>query len=369
MRIGIDAHFVGVRHGGNEYVFEHAIKGLAATREDGEELHAFSLDLKARGILPEPAVTLERLNMKSVYLQRALEIPRLAKRLSLDILHVPFNFLPVGRCRKVVHIHDVAFLRLKEAFTFAERQRMTLMTAFCSRRADHILTISEFSRKEIIEAYRIPESKVTVTPLAVDTELLRPWSEEDKMAFLDRRGLDFPFFLFVGTLQPRKNVVTMLRAFKAVMAGGREGKDVRIVLVGRKGWLYEEVFSFIRENGMEGRVLHFDGINAKELPGFYNTALAFVFPSLFEGFGLPILEAMACGCPVLSSNVSSMPEVYGDAALPFAPMDADGLADRMRAVIRDPALRRDLTAKGFENGRRFSWDRTARIIRKAYKSL
>lgn len=367
MRIGIDAHFVGVRHGGNEYVFENIIKALAAKPDAGEELFAFSLDLKAKDAFAASAVTLAPLRRKSVYLQRALEIPALARKLDLDLIHVPFNFLPVGRCKKVVHIHDLAFLHLKDSFTFAERQRMTWMTAFCSKRADHVFTISEFSKRDIVGKYGIREDKVTVTPLAVDPARFRVLLDEAKRDFLVRRNIDFPFLLFVGTLQPRKNVLTLLKAFKALMAEGE--KESHLVLVGRKGWIYEDLFRFIRENGMEKRVHHYEDVDARDLTAFYNTAQALVFPSVFEGFGLPILEAMACGCPVISADASAMPEVYGAAALGFSPLDAEGLMDRLRQLLGDPGLRDNLIRKGFLNNSRFSWADTAETVRKAYRAL
>ncbi|MDB5047893.1 MAG: glycosyl transferase group 1 [Fibrobacteres bacterium] len=367
MKIGIDAHFVGLRHGGNEYVFENIIKAMAEKPDAREELYAFSLDSKAEGIFPEDRVTLAPLRRKSVYLQRALEIPALARKLDLDLVHVPFNFLPVGKCRKVIHIHDLAFLHLKDSFTFAERQRMTWMTAFCSRRADHVFTISEFSKRDIMEKYGIPDAKVTVTPLAVDMARFRILSEAEKKTFREKRKLDFPFLLFVGTLQPRKNVMTLLKAFRALIQEGES--NVHLALVGRKGWIYEDLFRFIRESGIENRVHHYEDVDAKDLTAFYNSAHALVFPSIFEGFGLPILEAMACGCPVISADASAMPEVYGDAALTFAPMDADGLGDCLRQILGDSALRNDLIQKGFRNGSKFSWAHTAEIIRKVYRSL
>jgi glycosyltransferase involved in cell wall biosynthesis len=367
MKIGIDAHFVGSRHGGNEYVFENMLRTMAERPVPDEQLYAFSFNLKAKEVLPEKGINLVPLRLKSVYLQRALEIPRLTRKLDLDILHVPFNFMPLGRCRKVIHVHDLAFLHLKDSFTFSERQRMALMTSFCGKRADHVFTISEFSKADIIKTYRLPESKVTVTPLAMGSDEFRPWDAASKSAFRDRHGLHFPFILFVGTLQPRKNVITLLKAFKSLVAQGDQ--DSRLVLVGRKGWIYEDLFDYIGENGLENRVIHRENVNTRDLAGYYNTAEVFAFPSLFEGFGLPIVEAMACGCPVISSDTSSMPEVYGDAALSFSPLDAEKLADHLRTMLTDGPLRADYIRRGLANCTRFTWARTIDIIRKVYRSL
>lgn len=366
MRIGIDAHFVGVRHGGNEYLFENLLRSLARMEPNGDSYYAFSLDLKAAKLLERERLELVELKKPSVYLQRALEIPAHAKRLKLDLLHVPFNFLPVGKYKKVITVHDLAFLHLKDAFTFTERMRMSLMTSFCAKRADHIFTDSEYSKADIVKNYGITESKISVALLAVDQATFSPWKEPDKEAFRKARGLDYPYILHVGTLQPRKNVITLLKAFKSM---AHTDEEVHLALVGRKGWIYEELFTYIRENGLEQRVHHFEGVGTRDLAGFYNCATALAFPSVFEGFGVPILEAMACGCPVVSANVTSMPEVYGDAALPFSPHDEGALAECLRQVLRNPSLQRALINKGFENGKRFSWDKTATQIHKVYHSL
>lgn len=367
MRIGIDAHFVGVRHGGNEHHFGNVIRRLAAQDPAGDEFHVFNYGGRGAGVLPGPPFRVVPLRMSSVSLQRGLEIPMLDRRLGLDVLHVPFNVLPVGRSRKVVTIHDLAFLHVGDTFGRLERQRMSLLTAFSARRADRIFAVSEYSRQDIARTYRIPEDRITVTPNAVDASEFRILPEPERDAFRKAHGLPDAFLLYVGTLQPRKNVLNLLRAFDRMAADGR--KDVHLVLVGRKGWIYEDIFRFIRERGLGDRVRHLENVGQEELAGLYNAALALVFPSVFEGFGMPLLEAMACGCPVASSNVTSMPEIYGDAALPFDPADVGEMASRMRQIADDAALRRDLASKGLANLGRYSWEATADIVRKAYRSL
>jgi glycosyltransferase involved in cell wall biosynthesis len=367
MRIGIDAHFVGARHGGNEHHFENVIKALARDNSGGDELFAFSGGLRAKGVLPE-SVRLVALNRRSVYLQRALEIPRLARELRLDLIHVPFNVMPVGKAKKIVTIHDLAFLHVGDTFDFLERKRMSILTGLSARWADHIFTVSEYSRQDIVRSYRVPEKKVTVTPNAVDRTVFAPWDAGRKAAFLRTKGIDYPFLLFVGTFQPRKNVIRMLKAFASLEKSGPTG-SIHLALVGRKGWLYDEIFSFLKEKGLQGRVHHFENADMDTLVGLYNTAQALVFPSLFEGFGMPILEAQSCGCPVLSSDVTSMPEICGDSALTFDPLDVPGMAARMDLVVRDGALRSDLTERGYRNCDRYAWENTAAVVRKAYHEL
>jgi glycosyltransferase involved in cell wall biosynthesis len=363
MRIGIDAHYVGVRPGGNEYHFENLIRALAGLA--GEERYvAFSFAGKAAGRFPADKVEIAPLRRGSVFLQRGLEIPALARKLGLDAIHVPFNFLPGGRYRKFVTIHDLAFLHVSETFGFLERQRMQWLTSFSARRADHVFTVSDYSKRDIIARYRIPENRITVTYNAVDRAVFRPWEPAAKAAFRARAKAPDRFLLFVGTLQPRKNVLGLLQAFKQL----RHAQGCKLLLVGRKGWIYQDIFRFIRENDMQDKVIHREEVPLEDLVGYYNTAEGLVFPSFFEGFGMPILEAMACGCPVASAEVTSMPEIYGDAALPFRPDDARAMADRMEALLTQPRLRDDLIAKGFANCARFSWESSAAAARKVYLS-
>lgn len=368
MKVGIDAHFVGVRHGGNEHHFENVIRSLAGQDAAGDEFYLFNYEGRGRGLLPGDApFRIVPLKRRSVFLQRGLEIPGHDRRLGLDVLHVPFNVLPVGKSKKVVTIHDLAFLQVGETFGRAERMRMSLLTSLSARKADHIFAVSEYSRRDIIRHYGVPEAKISLTYNAVDEAVFRPWPEAEREAFRGELRLPPAFLLFVGTLQPRKNVLNLLRAYHRMSRGGR--RDVHLVLVGRKGWIYADIFRLIGELGLAERVLHLESVGQRELAGLYNTALALVFPSFFEGFGMPILEAMCCGCPVTSSHATSMPEIYGDAALPFDPADVAAMADCMARMAEEPALRGDLAAKGRVNARRFSWDDTAAAIRKVYRSL
>jgi len=200
MRIGIDAHFVGVRHGGNEIHFENLIRQLAARPGNGDEYFVFTHPLAVREGLPGERLQLVPLVSRSVYWQRGVEIPLYSRRLGLDVLHVPFNFLPVFRCRKVVTIHDLAFLHVPEWFTPLERVRMTLLTPLAARRADHVCTVSSFCKQEIVKRYRLPAERITVTPSAVDRRVFRPVGADERSAALARLGLRCRFVLFVGTL-------------------------------------------------------------------------------------------------------------------------------------------------------------------------
>ncbi len=368
MRIGIDAHFVGIRHGGNEIHFENLINHLADLPGNGDEFYAFTYRLAARDRLRGERLTFIPLSSRSVSWQRGVEIPLQSRRLRLDVLHVPFNFVPLFRPRKVVTIHDLGFLHVPEAFTPWERARMAVLTPLAARCADHVFAVSAFTKHEIVERYRVPEERITITPSAVDRTVFRPLSAEQTAATRARLGLKCDFVLFVGTLQPRKNVPTLIEAYDRLRRKGRI-PGLHLVLAGRKGWYFDEVFRVVRERGLENCVHHVGAVDTETLVGLYSSAAAFVLPSRYEGLGLPLLEAMSCGCPVVSSNTSAMPEVYGEAALAFDPNDPEELAVQLERVLEDRPCRDKLVRRGFQNCERFSWERTAAAVERAYHSL
>jgi glycosyltransferase involved in cell wall biosynthesis len=186
----------------------------------------------------------------------------------------------------------------------------------------------------------------------------------ERVAFQQRTGIGFEYLLFVGTLQPRKNLVALVEAYGQLRARNR--REHHLVLVGRRGWAFTDVFRRVHELGLERVVHHFDAADSATLVGFYNAATALVLPSRYEGFGLPVLEAMSCGCPVISSNAAALPEVCGDAALLFDPGDVDALAALLERLVDDAAVRGELIRRGFANCSRFSWERTARQAAAVY---
>src|SRR5437879_7422107 len=216
MRIGIDAHFVGVRYGGNEQYFANLIRYLSRQAGDGDEYFVFTHRRAAAKCLAGINARFVPLARRSVYWQRAVEIPYHCRRLDLDVLHVPFNFLPVFRAKKIVTIHDVAFLDLSQAYAPLERARMTLLTRFSARWADHVFTLSEFSKRCVMERYGVEETRISVTPCGVDRSVFRPHSKVQREVFRSRMNLSWQYLLFVGTVQERKNILTLLEAFDIV---------------------------------------------------------------------------------------------------------------------------------------------------------
>jgi glycosyltransferase involved in cell wall biosynthesis len=257
----------------------------------------------------------------------------------------------------VITVHDLAFL-LYPHFLTKESARYYGHIDEAVRWTDHIIAVSESTKRDTVQHLGVPEEKITVVYEAANP-IFRPMDREQARAQVrDRHGIDFPFILFVSTIEPRKNVPTLLRAVWQLKECYKE--DVHVVLAGGKGWLFEDAFAVVEELDMDDRA-HFVGrVSSEDLRCFYNAAEMLAHPAFYEGFGLPPLEAMACGLPVIVSNVASLPEVVGDAGLLVDPHDVDELTVSMWRVLNDSDLRHEMQEKGLRQAERFSWERAAR---------
>jgi glycosyltransferase involved in cell wall biosynthesis len=281
--------------------------------------------------------------------------PLLALRDRPAALFCPLNVVPfLTPCPSVVAVHDLAFLRFPELRGPAKRRYLTLLTRASVHRAARVLTVSEFTRREVIELLGVAPEKVTTTLNGGD-ERLGPLPPEDVARFRAAHQLPAQFLLFLGTLEPRKNLTTLLRAYARTKASIR----MPLIVAGGKGWMFESIFALVEELGLQHAVRFAGFVPQEELGLWYNAATAFVYPPLYEGFGLPALEAMQCGTPVVTSNAASLPEVVGDAALTVDPTAVEQLAAALARVATEPALRDELRARGLAQARRFSWDQTA----------
>jgi len=295
-----------------------------------------------------------------------IPIPAEAFTGRLALFHSPdFVLPPLALTPSILTIHDLSFLRLPECFTPNLLNYLSKAVPRSIKRANLILADSGNTRKDLLELMGLPPEKVEVLYAGVG-ENFKPSDGEKART---RYGLPRRFILSLGTLEPRKNFVRLVRAFATVKSNLKLGNDLKLVIAGRMGWLYNGVFRAVEECGLEGDVIFPGYVEEEDLPSLYSAAELFVYPSLYEGFGLPPLEAMACGVPVVASEAPPLPEILGDAALFFSPYDEEGMASAIERALLDDGLRRKLREKGFARSSLFSWDKSARKLLEIYQRL
>lgn len=294
-------------------------------------------------------------------------IAREARRRRLDLVHDPTGTAPLmlTNARRVVTIHDVIPYIYPKTSSRLDRLIYRLWLPLAVRHLDAVITDSECSRRDILTHLPVHPDKVTVVPIAASPRY-RPLDRTQTASVLARLGLTAPYILYVGSVEPRKNLSRLLEAFARLRA---DAPGYRLVIVGAGRWKTTPIFKTVARLGLEPYVSFTGYVAEEDLPALYAGAALFVFPSLYEGFGLPVLEAMACGTPVITSNVSSLPEVAGDAALTVNPFDVEAIADTMRRVLADPALAAHLRERGLARARQFSWERTARETLAVYERV
>jgi len=364
MRIGIDARLVYYSQAGIGQYILHLVNGLAAVDQENE-YYLLQSRKDDTSILDHPSFRRVSLWTPSHHRLERYSMNVELVRLGLDVLHSP-DFIPPHRpsCKSVITIHDLAFL-LYPHFLTKESARYYGHIDQAVRWTDHIVAVSKNTKRDTVQHLGVPEDKITVVYEAANP-IFRPIDRQQaRDQVRDRHGVDGPYILFVSTIEPRKNVPTLLRALNQLMACYRT--DVRLVLAGGKGWLYEDAFSVVEELKLDDRV-HFVGrVSSEELLYLYNAAELLAHPAFYEGFGLPPLEAMACGLPVIVSNVASLPEVVGDAGLLIDPHDVDELTVAMWRVLSDGALNQEMRQKGLRQAGQFSWERAARETAAIYQ--
>jgi glycosyltransferase involved in cell wall biosynthesis len=274
----------------------------------------------------------------------------------------------MSRVPIVVTIHDLSFEHFPQFFTPKERFFFKRTIPATARRAIKVLTVSEFSRRDLIETYGLPPDKVVVTPNGVGSEFRPVRDDRDLEGLKKKYGIEREYLLSVGNLQPRKNLARLIKAYTRLRESVEEFR-CQLVLVGRRAWLYKNIFHEAHRSRYAGDVILTDYVPEADLPGLYSGALAFVYPSIFEGFGLPVLEAMACGAPVITSNSSSLPEVVGDAGLMVDPFDEEALEKAMLRVVEDVHLRAQLSAQSVRQAAKFSWRQTAELTLAVYQEV
>jgi glycosyltransferase involved in cell wall biosynthesis len=288
--------------------------------------------------------------------------PWALRRIGADLAHGPVFIGPLfAPCPVVVTIHDLSFIRFPDLFRPANRLYLTVMTRLSARRARRLIAVSAHAATETTQLLGVPPERIDVVYHGVDPAF-RPLPADEVAAFRRRQGLPERFALFVGTLEPRKNLVRLVEAFARIDDG-----KTRLALAGGKGWLYDELFARVESLGLEDAVIFPGYVMSDDLPLWYNAATVLAYPSVYEGFGLPVVEAQACGTPVLTSNASSLPEAAGDAALMVDPYDVEALATELNRMLTDESLRCKLRERGLTHARQFSWPCTARETARVYR--
>ncbi len=364
MRVGIDARLVYYSQAGIGQYILHLVNGLAKVDTENEYLL-----LQSR---KDDTTILEQPNFRRISLwtpshhrleRYALNVELV--RLGLDVLHSP-DFIPPHRpsCRSVITVHDLAFL-LYPHFLTKESARYYGHIDQAVRWTDHIIAVSESTKRDTSQHLGVPEDKITVVYEAANPIFQPLDRDQAREQVRSRHGVDSRFILFVSTIEPRKNVPTLIRAMWQLQECYKE--DVHLVLAGGRGWLFEDAFAIVEQLNMDSRV-HFVGrVSSEDLLYLYNAAEMLAHPAFYEGFGLPPLEAMACGLPVVVSNVASLPEVVGDAGLLIDPHDVDELTVAMWRTLNDGELRQEMREKGLRQAEHFSWERAARETLAIYK--
>lgn len=380
MRIGID-YTAAVRQGGGigRYT-RNLIRALADLDDrnrytlfvaggwrDGDGLGAWPANFRVR------SVPLSDRWMHILWQRLRLPVPVQAITGPLDLFHSPdFVLPPTGRRPTILTIHDLSFLRVPQFFVPGFRDYLKGAVSRSIGRARRILADSESTRRDLVELMAVDSERVSVLYPGVE-DRFRPVRDDKVLGRVRTRyGLPGRFVLGLSTLQPRKNFDGLIKAFRHLLAAqgdGAEFADLHLVIGGGKGWMYEDMLSLVARYGLEKKV-HFPGyVDDRDLPALYSLATVFAFPSWYEGFGIPVLEAMACGTPVVAADNSSLPEVVGDAGLMVDAGDVEGLAGALAQLLTDGSLRAQLAPAGKAQARRFRWDAAAQQLLDVYKLL
>jgi glycosyltransferase involved in cell wall biosynthesis len=290
-----------------------------------------------------------------------------ARACDAKLLHVPSMLAPIrGSVRVVVNIHDLAILRFPRKFRRWHRTWTSWLLPRVARTAAAVIALSEATKLDIVELLDVAPERITVIPCGINAEFTRCPDESRLDAVRERYSLPREFLISVGAIEPRKNLSRLLEAIQRLTEADRSLADLSLVHAGPVGWHAEDVPRTMAKLGLANRVRFLGFVPDEDLAVLYRLARASVYPSLFEGFGLPVLEAMASGCPVVTSDRSSLPEVAGDAAVLVDPTDIDAIADGIRRVWQDEPLRRELTWRGLRRAARFTWDSAARETVRVY---
>jgi glycosyltransferase involved in cell wall biosynthesis len=376
MRIGIDARLIGGRNTGDRTYWRGLLTGLAkleCTQNDEfilylsdfpEQSEIDSLSLPANFIWKHIDASSDRLWSIS-------SLPTTAKKDKLDLVHVQYSVSPLFSVPVVTTIHDISFNLFPELFETKDRLILNISTPNAIKKSAAVIGVSESTRQDIIKNYRANPDKVFTTLLAAGDSFKCSSDDQRGLArehLSEKYKIDSPFVLAVGVLQPRKNLPLLIKAFKTAKTLAQFPH--KLVITGKKGWLTEEIESALNGVSESGSPIILTGyVPDSDLPLLYNCADLFCHPAVFEGFGLPPLEAMSCGCPVITANTSSLPEVVGDAGITLDPRNIGAWIDTIVDCLTHPEKLSGMSEKGLKQAQKFSWEETATRTYDIYKKV
>lgn len=368
MRIAIDAHHIGERRTGTETYLYNLVQNLAALEANGERYSVYLNDSAViDGLNDNDHFEAKRLPFLRQSIRYGIYYPLVSWLNRFDVLHAQFALPPSLRSRSVVTVHDLCYERHPEYFHPTVRRQMKWLVPWSCRRADQIITVSESSKRDLVEIYRISPDKVTVTyPGAA--ERFKPMDRASAKQLVDAKyGVAGDFLVYVGNLEPRKNLGRLLEAF--FLLRHQERIAHKLVIVGQAAWKAHNIFQAVEREGLGNEVVFTGYVPDQDLPFLYNASSGLVYPSVFEGFGLPVVEAMACGIPVITSSGSSLEEIAGNAALLVDPYSICSIADAIEKLGNDSSLRQKLAAAAIQRAACFSYRRMAEETREVYHRL
>jgi len=371
MKIGIITDFVDEQLGGIGTYTHDIVEALLSIDKNNDYflIHGRVIDIDIYREQDQILIEKTDFGPGSTYFWRFIKLPYQLKSLSsLDLVHDPYEIGPLSfrlPFKKLITIHDLAPMLYPETCSFVNSLAHRLLLRRTAQTVDKIVTDSYSSKMDIVKYLGISEENIAVIPGGVHPRFSQLSPEEMK---IDDKSYEIPskFILYVGTLEPRKNIPNLIRAYNRLKEAGLEHK---LVIVGKTGWKYKSIFKIIYDLNLSKDVILTGYIPECDLPKIYNAADLFVYPSLYEGFGLPPLEAMACGCPVITSNTSSLPEVVGQAGIMVNPHDVKELANTMYTVLTDEGLRTTMIERGLQQAKKFNWNISAKRLLYEYQSI
>lgn len=374
MKIAIDGYEANVpqRLGSSKVAFE-LLKQFAKDKKN--EYTVFLPSQPLPDLPPEnKGWEYKILKPKKLWTRIALPIALYFGRKKFDLVFSPTHYIPrFSPVKRVATIFDLSFLHLPQTFTKKDLWQLSNWTKFSALNADHLITISDFSKKDIIEKYGVDKNKITVAYPGYDKNKFKNQSAKFKVEDVkEKYKTGDTYIIYIGTVQPRKNLDRLIEAFARV---SKDTKNAKLVVVGksggegRGGWMYQETLQLPRKLRIADRVEFCGFVPLDDLPPLLAGAKGFILPSLWEGFGIPAVEAMACGTPVIVSNVSSLPEVVGSAGLLIDPYSIDQIEQAIRLVFSDNKLREKYSKMGVKQAGKFSWEKMAKTILKVFERI